>query len=99
MEDVMISKLFVAVAGAALLASVGIANAGERVKLTDAQLDGVIAGNFAVVVADGVGVATSNGMFVVAASTTLALAEIATNFSNIGAAPHTLTLTATVGVP
>jgi len=99
MEGVMIGKLFVAGAGVALLASVGIANAGERVKLTDAQLDRVVAGNFAEVIANGVGVATTNGTFVAGASTTAAIATISSDFSNIGAAPHTLTLVAAVAVP
>jgi succinate dehydrogenase/fumarate reductase flavoprotein subunit len=38
------SKLLGAMTGVALLASVGVASAGQRVTLTDAQLDRVVAG-------------------------------------------------------
>src|SRR5215469_15970940 len=44
MEDAMSGKLLEVMTGAALLASIGVASAGERVKLTDAQLDRVVAG-------------------------------------------------------
>jgi hypothetical protein len=46
MEGTMSSKLLSIVAAAALLVSVGVANAKEPVKLTNGQLDKVTAGAF-----------------------------------------------------
>jgi len=40
----MRTQLFGVMTGVALLASTGLASAGQRVTLTDAQLDGVVAG-------------------------------------------------------
>jgi hypothetical protein len=46
-------KRITLMAGAALLASIGAANAGERVALTDTQLDAVIAGGVSIALTPG----------------------------------------------
>jgi hypothetical protein len=44
----MRTQLFGVMTGVALLASTGLASAGQRVTLTDAQLDGIVAGDASV---------------------------------------------------
>jgi hypothetical protein len=94
------SKLFGVVTGAAMLVLVGVANGGERVKtLTEAQLDNVIAGNFADVVAVGFNV-EATGIFNVQSSTTNALAGISVTFNPLGTGtPQVVTVAAQVSVP
>ena len=95
----MMNKLFATVAGAALLASVGVANAGQRAPLTDAQLDKVVAGNSATVVATALNV-VAVATFALSAAPTAASASITANFDNLGAGtPHQLTLAAQAIVP
>jgi hypothetical protein len=93
-------KLFGVLTGAAMLALVGVANGGERVKtLTDAQLDNVVAGNFAEVDAVGFNV-EATGIFNVQSSTTNALAGISVTFNPSGTGtPQVVSLLALVTVP
>lgn len=65
----MKTKLFSAVAGVALLALAGAANAGEPVRLSDAQMDGVTAGTTAVSVGIGIAVGDLAAASVVTADT------------------------------
>jgi len=95
----MPSKFLGVMTGVALLASVGVANAGQRAPLTDEQLDKVVAGNAATVSLSGLNVAAS-GSFIVQASTTTATAAISLDFSNVGTGtPHELSVATTVTVP
>jgi len=90
-------KLFGVMTGMALLASVGVANAGERAILTDAQLDKIAAGTAAVDAA--VTRANAVVMFQLFDSGTLSVASIQATFVANGAAPNILTLAASGSVP
>jgi hypothetical protein len=92
-------KLLGTMAGVALLGSVGLANAGQRATLTDAQLDKVTAGNNASVLALGTGVAFVGG-FMLSATPDAALATITAQFDNVGAGTdHSILLQAVTSVP
>jgi hypothetical protein len=92
--------LFGAAAGMALLASVGVANAGERATLTDTQLDSVVAGNFAMVEADGLNVAASGTFFTQANTMNASAAIVITSLTNVGTGtPNLIFVSASAGVP
>jgi hypothetical protein len=101
----MRAKLFGLMTGVALLSAIGVANAGNPIALTDAQLDTVTAGSaFAEVSAFVQGGETSNASFILAASNTSAtvgsaLAAISASFTATGIAPHTLSLAAAASAP
>jgi hypothetical protein len=95
----MRGKLLGVMTGVALLASVGVASAGQRVALTDAQLDKVTAGGFAFVSAEwvnGSGTASASGF----ASTTSASASITATFTSQGTGtPHEVIVSSITGLP
>ena len=79
----MKAKLLGAVSAAVLLCSVGIANAQGPMQLTEAQLDGITAGqDFAAVAATVVG-GHATGSFFVAAATDFAVANISADFTGL----------------
>lgn len=94
----MLTKLFGVMTAAALLASIGVANAGERATLTratltDAQLDRVVAGGTAaaLVAANNVNATAS---VVLLANDPTAFASVVATFVNNGPTPNTLVIEA-----
>jgi hypothetical protein len=93
----MSGKLLGVMTGAALLASIGVASAGERVKLTDAQLDRVVAGE-AIVAAQVGNAASGVGSFALSDNANGArTASISATFATFGTGtPSSAALTAFV---
>jgi hypothetical protein len=93
------SKLLGVMTAAALFASVGVASAKEPVRLTDGQLDRVVAGNFASVsaFADDANAMLTFSLF---ASPTSAFAAIGGTFTpQAGAESALLSLSASASAP
>jgi hypothetical protein len=92
----MTSKLLGVMTGVALLASIGVANAGQRAPLTDAQLDKVVAG--AAEVQATVSNASVAGAFTLNDNANgIRLAASQGTFVIQDGAPHTALVSAAVG--
>ena len=84
-EHIMNAKLLGVVTAAALLGSLGVASAQEPMQLTDAQLDTVTSGSFALVLFLVTDATTSSSVFL-QASPTFAEALVSGTFTSSG--PH-----------
>lgn len=92
----MSGKLLGAMAGAALIASIGAASAGERVPLTDSQLDRVVAG-VALGEVDATNAAASATITLVDnEGTGVRSANVSATFTAVGPTPHIASVLAEV---
>jgi H2-forming N5,N10-methylenetetrahydromethanopterin dehydrogenase-like enzyme len=91
------SKLLGVMTGVALLASIGVASAGQRVILTDAQLDRVVAGDASVTAE--VFHANAGVTFALFDTAARSSASISATFTPNGAAPNQVLLAASASVP
>jgi hypothetical protein len=87
-EDVMAGKLLCVATGAALAASVGVANAAEPVRLTDAQLDRVVAGDASAFATVTNAATLGSGVIGLFDITATSSAAISASFIAVGPAPH-----------
>jgi hypothetical protein len=101
----MLSKFVGVMTGLALLASVGVANAGQRATLTDAQLDRIAAGvSFASVNASVEGLSANLSAFLSASNTSATVGSASAsatlfNITVVGIAPHTASLSTFASAP
>jgi hypothetical protein len=91
------SKLLGVMTGVAMLASIGVASAGQRVTLTDAQLDRVVAGDASVTAE--VFHANASVAFALFDTAVLSTASITATFTPNGAPPNQVLLNASASVP
>jgi len=94
----MNNRFFGVIAGVALLASVGVATAGQRAPLTDAQLDKVAAGTAGIDASASHAATMGNGIAVLndnnAGTGHVANAAVVAQFNPVGAVPHLAALDA-----
>jgi hypothetical protein len=101
----MRSKLLSVMTGVALLASVGVANAGQRATLTDAQLDRIAAGvSFAEAAASVEGLSANLSAFLSASNTSATSGSASAsatlfNITVLGIAPHTASVSSFASAP
>jgi hypothetical protein len=94
----MTSKLLGVMTGVALLASIGVANAGQRAPLTDAQLDKVVAGVASASASVGNAASVAGSTFILLNDNANGMrnATILGTFVIQDGAPHTASLSAAV---